>query len=115
MARTTAFQRSVCAMRHGTAAARSTRTMPAAAAPVVASGFSMSSGFRAAATASVTAGWRAGGTTATTASTAGSATSDRQSAWKRQPRRAASSRPRVASRRETAAAASSGTSRRCAR
>ena len=82
---------------------------------VVASGFSMSSGFRAAATASVTAGWRAGGTTATTASTAGSATSDRQSAWKRQPRRAASSRPRVASRRETAAAASSGTSRRCAR
>ena len=57
------------------------RTIAAASAPVVASGFSIRSGFRAAATASAIARCRLGGTTAITPATAGSATRSRQSAW----------------------------------
>src|SRR5437667_93676 len=64
MARTTAFQRSVCAIRTGTPAAPSTRTISRAAAAVGASGFSMRSGLRAAATAAASAGCSVGGTAA---------------------------------------------------
>ena len=53
-------------MRHGTPASRRRRTIAAASAPVVASGFSMRSAFRALATASAIARWRLGGTTAIT-------------------------------------------------
>ncbi len=112
MARTTAFQRSVCAIRTGTPAAPSTRTISRAAAAVGASGFSMRSGLRAAATAAASAGCSVGGTTAITASTAGSAIRAAQSSWKRQPSARACSRPLTASRRQSAASASSGTSAR---
>jgi len=112
MARTTAFQRSVCAIKTGTPAALSTRTIWRAAAAVGASGFSTRNGLRAAATAAASAGCSVGGTTAITASTAGSATSAAQSSWKRQPRARACSRPLAGSRRERAASVSSGTSAR---
>src|SRR5207245_6790 len=60
MARTTVFQRSVCAIRTGTPAAPSTRTISRAAAAVGASGFCMRSVLRAAATGRAASRPRAG-------------------------------------------------------
>jgi hypothetical protein len=109
--RTTEFQRSVWPIKHGAPLVRTARQIATASVPVVASGFSTRNGLRAAATASAIGRWSVGGTTAITASTAGSATSSRQSPWKRAPSSAAWVAPRSVSRRESARSAKPGTSR----